>query len=164
MIKPYFIASAAVILVLAVVSVISIYDSEEFTEPIIGYSEAETLIPLDSIWEESEELTMVQTSLTTSPQKQTEETLLTAVTEINTSQSTVSESSETETIPEQGGLININTATVEELKTLNGIGEVIAARIVEYANTIGFNSIEDIKNVKGIGDKKYENIKDKITV
>lgn len=160
--KPYFKAAAAVILVLAVVSVISVYDSEEFAEPIIGYSEAETLIPLDSIWEEAEEQTSAQTSLTTSPQKQAEEPILTAVNEIITSQTMFSGSAET--IPEQGSLININTATVEELKTLNGIGDVIAARIVEYANTIGFNSIEEIKNVKGIGNKKYENIKDKITV
>lgn len=160
--KPYFKAAAAVIFVLAVISVISVYDSEEFTEPIIGYSEAETLIPLDSIWEEAEEQTSAQTSLTTSPQKQAEEPILTAVNEIITSQTMFSGSAET--IPEQGGLININTATVEELKTLNGIGDVIATRIVEYANTIGFNSIEEIKNVKGIGDKKYENIKDKITV
>lgn len=160
--KPYFKAAAAVFFVLAVISVISVYDSEEFAEPIIGYSEAETLIPLDSIWEEAEEQTSAQTSLTTSPQKQAEEPILTAVNEIITSQTMFSGSAET--IPEQGSLININTATVEELKTLNGIGDVIAARIVEYANTIGFNSIEEIKNVKGIGDKKYENIKDKITV
>lgn len=160
--KPYFKAAAAVIFVLAVISVISVYDSEEFAEPIIGYSEAETLIPLDSIWEEAEEQTSPQTSLTTSLQKQAEEPILTAVNEIITSQTMFSGSAET--IPEQGSLININTATVEELKTLNGIGDVIAARIVEYANTIGFNSIEEIKNVKGIGDKKYENIKDKITV
>lgn len=160
--KPYFKAAAAVFLVLAVISVISVYDSEEFAEPIIGYSEAETLIPLDSIWEEAEEQTSAQTSLTTSPQKQAEEPILTAVNEIITSQTMFSGSAET--IPEQGSLININTATVEELKTLNGIGDVIAAHIVEYANTIGFNSIEEIKNVKGIGDKKYENIKDKITV
>lgn len=160
--KPYFKAAAAVFFVLAVISVISVYDSEEFAEPIIGYSEAETLIPLDSIWEEAEEQTSAQTSLTTSPQKQAEEPILTAINEIITSQTMFSGSAET--IPEQGSLININTATVEELKTLNGIGDVIAARIVEYANTIGFNSIEEIKNVKGIGDKKYENIKDKITV
>ena len=160
--KPYFKAAAAVFFVLAVISVISVYDSEEFAEPIIGYSEAETLIPLDSIWEKAEEQTSAQTSLTTSPQKQAEEPILTAVNEIITSQTMFSGSAET--IPEQGSLININTATVEELKTLNGIGDVIAARIVEYANTIGFNSIEEIKNVKGIGDKKYENIKDKITV
>lgn len=79
-------------------------------------------------------------------------------------QTYTSEISEMSPKAEQNELININTATAEELKQLNGIGDVIAARIVEYAQTIGFNSIEDIKNVKGIGDKKYDNIKDKITV
>lgn len=109
---------------------------------------------------------------------QTEETTQTPKTQTITTVSTIDNTSRisepTETVTteqqtyspkaEQNELININTATAEELKQLNGIGDVIAARIVEYAQTIGFNSIEDIKNVKGIGDKKYDNIKDKITV
>jgi len=61
--------------------------------------------------------------------------------------------------------ININTATVDQLKTLNGIGDVIAARIIEYREANGpFKVPEDIMKVKGIGDKKFEKIKDIITV
>ncbi len=60
-------------------------------------------------------------------------------------------------------LISINSATVEQLQQLSGIGETIAERIVEYRNYYGsFQSLEDIKNVKGIGDKIYEKIKDYI--
>ena len=61
-------------------------------------------------------------------------------------------------------LININTATKEELMTLSGIGESKATAIIEYRNNTKFNSIEDIKNVSGIGDSAFEKIKDYITV
>ena len=62
------------------------------------------------------------------------------------------------------GLVNINTASVDELKTLNGIGEVMAERIIEYRSTKAFKSKEDIMSVDGIGSKIYEKIKDRITV
>jgi len=62
-------------------------------------------------------------------------------------------------------IININTATKEELMNLQGIGEATANKIVEYRKSNGdFNTIEDIKNVPGIGDAKFQNIKDKIRV
>jgi len=61
--------------------------------------------------------------------------------------------------------ININTATVEELDSLPGIGPAIAAKIVAYREQNGkFKSIEDIMNVSGIGQSKFNNIKDFITV
>lgn len=62
------------------------------------------------------------------------------------------------------GLLNINTCSTKELESLPGIGEVIANRVVEYRNTSGFQKPEDIMNVSGIGDSKYEQIKDLITV
>ena len=58
--------------------------------------------------------------------------------------------------------IDINTASVEELQSIKGIGPVLATNIVEYRNTIPFKNIEDIKNVKGIGEKVFEKIKDYI--
>lgn len=61
-------------------------------------------------------------------------------------------------------LININTASLEELTTLNGIGESKAKAIIEYRNKTKFQTIEDIKNISGIGDKAFEKIKDYITV
>ena len=61
--------------------------------------------------------------------------------------------------------ININSATIEELDTLPGVGEATANKILNYRSENGnFNSIEEIKNVNGIGDKKYEEIKDLISV
>lgn len=62
-------------------------------------------------------------------------------------------------------LININTATLIELTNLSGIGESKAKNIIEYRNANGdFKSIEDLKNISGIGDSLFEKIKDKITV
>ena len=62
-------------------------------------------------------------------------------------------------------LVDINTATTEQLKTLNGIGDSKAKSIIEYRDQNGgFKSIEEIKNVTGIGDKMFEKVKDKITV
>lgn len=60
---------------------------------------------------------------------------------------------------------NINTASQEQLSSLQGIGDTIAARIVQYRNTNGtFKTTDEIKNVKGIGDATYERIKEYITV
>ena len=60
--------------------------------------------------------------------------------------------------------VNINTATIDELKTLPGIGEVTAQAIIDYRRNAKFKSKEDIKNVTGIGDSKYNRIKDYICV
>lgn len=62
------------------------------------------------------------------------------------------------------GAVNINTASKEELMTLKGIGEATAEAIIEYRKENKFTKIEDIKNVKGIGDKKFESIKEDIEV
>ena len=61
--------------------------------------------------------------------------------------------------------ININTANQTELETLSGIGPSTALKIINYKKEHGkFNSIEDIKNVPGIGESKFENIKEYICV
>ena len=62
------------------------------------------------------------------------------------------------------GLVNINTASKEELMTISGIGESKANSIIEYRKENKFNTIEDIKNVSGIGEKFFEQIKNYITV
>lgn len=72
---------------------------------------------------------------------------------------------ETEETPVNSDLLNINTASVEELDDLPGIGPTIAQRIVDYRDENGpFDAIEDIMNVSGIGPSTYDQIKDLITV
>lgn len=65
----------------------------------------------------------------------------------------------------QNGKININTASISELMTLDGIGEVKAKAIVEYREANGyFKSIDDLMLVKGVGEKTLEKNRDRITV
>ena len=67
-------------------------------------------------------------------------------------------------VMEETGKVNINTASKETLESLPGVGEVLGDRIIEYRKNSKFTSIEDIMKVSGIGSKKYEDIKDLITV
>lgn len=61
-------------------------------------------------------------------------------------------------------LININTATKEQLKSLNGIGDTLADNIINYRKKNKFNTIEDLLNVNGIGESKFNTIKEYICV
>jgi len=61
--------------------------------------------------------------------------------------------------------VNLNNATEDQLQTLPGVGPAMAKRIVEYRNKNGkFTKIEDILNVKGIGEKKFQRMKDRLVV
>lgn len=86
------------------------------------------------------------------------ETTSSSTTQSNTSSSVNSSTN-------KSNLININTASQKELEELSGIGPVLAQRIIDYREKNGyFSTIEDIKKVSGIGDKRFEAIKDSITV
>lgn len=62
-------------------------------------------------------------------------------------------------------MINLNTATAADLQKLNGIGEKKAEQIIAYRQEKGsFKSIDELKEVSGIGDKTFAAIKDQLTI
>ena len=61
-------------------------------------------------------------------------------------------------------MININTADADELMKLKGVGEKTAEKIIEYRRETPFDTVEDIMNVSGIGEKKFEDMRDNICV
>jgi len=66
---------------------------------------------------------------------------------------------------EKDDMVNLNTASAEELTSLPGIGEVLAARIVAYREEHGpFQTLDDLMQVSGIGSKVVEEIRDLVTV
>lgn len=78
----------------------------------------------------------------------------------NTLSSSVSASS-----TQGNSLVNLNTATDTELQSLPGVGPSKAKSIIEYREKNGgFKSIDEIKNIKGIGESSFEKLKDKITI
>lgn len=88
---------------------------------------------------------------------------LTAVSKETPLPEDISQSSEPAKNP--GDLININTATLQELQKLSGIGEVMAQRIIDYRDISGgFDNISEIKEVSGIGDAIFAKLENQITV
>jgi competence protein ComEA len=77
----------------------------------------------------------------------------------------VSETAQPQGTASDDGKVNLNSASQSELETIPGIGPSKALTIIEYREQNGpFQSVEDIKNISGIGDKTFEKLKDSITV
>lgn len=111
---------------------------------------SETTQPVPSVSE-----TIAPTEATTVPQTEVPSTTQAAATEPTIQPTEI----------QAGALININTASLSELITLPGIGEVIGQRIIDYREANGpFTNIAQLTNVSGIGSKRFAAIVDMITV
>jgi competence protein ComEA len=109
----------------------------------------------------SSDTTSTSTTTTTQSSTITTDSIYLVADDANSSNST---SSTSDSIENTTSKVSLNTATKEELMTLSGIGEAKALSIIEYREKQKFTSIEEIKNVSGIGDALYEKIKDNITI
>ena len=67
-------------------------------------------------------------------------------------------------VPDEIIKVNINTADKDKLMCIPEVGEKMAEKIIEYRKSKSFESIEEIKNIDGIGDKKFESMKDYIII
>jgi len=77
----------------------------------------------------------------------------------------VTKSEEVSSSSGESGKVNLNTATISQLDTLTGIGPATAQKIIDYrAQKGGFNSLDELKSVKGIGEAKFNKIKDSIEI
>ena len=64
-----------------------------------------------------------------------------------------------------GRLVDLNRASAEDLESLPGIGAVLARRVIDYRKSVGrFQTVEDLRDVKGIGAKKFDRVKPLVTV
>ena len=70
-----------------------------------------------------------------------------------------------ESMKETNQVVNLNTASLEQLMTLSGIGETKAKSIIEYRTKVGkFQSIDELMNISGIGEAMFEKVKNRITI
>lgn len=99
---------------------------------------------------------------TTSSGKKKTKTSSTKETQVSVATTVITDTAETESV---NFPIDINSAGIDELKTLDGIGDAVASKIIEYRETYGsFKNREELLNVSGIGEKKLEKIYDFIFV
>lgn len=126
-------------------------------EQIISNNNAELYYLLDSI-AEAEATTYIGTDMS----NQVDSLLVQSDTIVEKKSLFPQHSSKPELVKDEK--INLNTASKVELMKLPGVGEKTAQKIIEYRKNTSFNTIQEIQNIRGIGVKKFEKMKNNITV
>ena len=141
-------------------------------ESIVSYREKmgyfcslEDLLNVDGVGEKrlAEMADFIYIDPSVIPETDTEESVI-SETDVPDMDIHLSSESETETVtvsaaePENVFPLELNTAAKEELMLIDGLGQVLAEKIVAYAEQYGFNDVNDLLNVSGIGEKKLESI------
>lgn len=127
----------------------------------VGFVTVDELANIDGVGEKKAELLKKYVTVKKKEEKSEKAAALTAE---NTSEQVTEQTAAEAAASQLSKLININTASKEELMELDGVGEIIAERIIEYRSNRTFENVEELTNVKGIGEKKMENIRPYVTV
>ncbi len=128
---------------------------EVYIESSTSFAETETVTVTQSVLQEN------------TASSEIEQTVQTVSEEYNADKTVTSAADYSQTQPGSAfnGKINLNTCTASDLIVLDGIGEARADAIIQYREYLGgYTSIDQIKNIKGIGDKLYEKIAPYLTV
>lgn len=126
----------------------------------VGFVTVDELANIDGVGEKKAELLKKYVTVKKKEEKSEKAAALTAE---NTSEQVTEQTASEAAASQLSKLININTASKEELMELDGVGEIIAERIIEYRSNRTFENVEELTNVKGIGEKKMESIRPYVT-
>lgn len=126
----------------------------------VGFVTVDELADIDGVGEKKAELLKKYVTVKKKEEKSEKAAALTAE---NTLEQVTEQTAAEAAASQLSKLININTASKEELMELDGVGEIIAERIIEYRSNRTFENVEELTNVKGIGEKKMESIRPYVT-
>lgn len=127
----------------------------------VGFITVDELVNIDGVGEKKAELLKKYVTVKKEEAKSEKAAALKAE---NTSEQVTEQTAAEATVSQSSQLININTASKEELMELNGVGETIAERIIEYRSKHPFKNVEELIKIDGIGEKRMESIRPYVTV
>ena len=146
------------ILVLSIVAALFFYLGRTLADdgrPVVSLDHSSSAVPHKAMTEVESESTETTTE-SASAATAADATAVTGITTNATGQNATAEKTSATSKISTGGLLDLNTVTKEQLMTIQGIGEAFADRILDYRESHGgFQSVEELKNIDGIGEKRY---------
>lgn len=146
------------VLVLSIVAALFFYLGRTLADdgrPVVSLDHSSSAVPHKAMTEVESESTEAATE-SASDTTAADTTAVTRITTSATGRKTTAEETTAALKTRTGGLLDLNTVTKEQLMTIRGIGEAFADRILAYRESHGgFQSVEELKNIDGIGEKRY---------